>query len=189
MTSHTVARSVDFRAAVRCGARPRVVGRIEYGRLVPIKRIAVGVDGSDGSKQALSWAADLAKSFDAQILAVNVVPQSWLIELNAFQLKADELIAQRRAKLAGEWTEILRKQGVGYSTELVRGNPATELLRLAQEHHADLVVVGGSRHHGPLRDSVLGHTSHRVANHSTMPVVVVPVFAEGTDTDWVPIPG
>jgi nucleotide-binding universal stress UspA family protein len=157
--------------------------------LVVIKRIAVGVDGSDGSQHALSWAADLAKSLDAKILAVHVVPQSWLVELNAFQLKADELIAQRRAKLVGEWTEVLRKHGAGHSTKLVRGNPATDLLRLAQEHHADLVVVGGSRQHGPLRDSLLGHTSHRVANHSTLPVVVVPVPPDGTETDWVPIPG
>lgn len=157
--------------------------------MVAIERIAVGVDGSEGSQQALRWAADLAKLLDAQILAINVVPQSWLIELNAFQLKADELIAQQRARLVGEWTEVLRTHGVRHFTELVRGNPATDLLRLAHEHHADLVVVGGSRHHGPLRDSVLGHTSHRVANHSTLPIVVVPVPADGTGTDWVPIPG
>jgi len=156
---------------------------------VAIKRIAVGVDGSDGSLHALSWAADLAKSLGAQILAVHVVPQSWLVELNAFQLKGDELIAQRRAELVGEWTDVLRKDGVNHSTELVRGNPATDLIRLAQDHHADLIVVGGSRHHGPRRDSLLGHTSHRVANHSTLPVVVVPVPADGTETDWVPIPG
>jgi nucleotide-binding universal stress UspA family protein len=154
-----------------------------------IERIAVGVDGSEGSQQALIWAADLAKSLNAQILAFNVVPQSWLIELNAFQLKADELIAQQRARLVGEWTDVLRARGVSHFTELVRGNPATDLLRLAQEHHADLVVVGGSRHHGPLRDSVLGHTSHRIANHSTVPLVVVPVPADAGDADWVPIPG
>jgi nucleotide-binding universal stress UspA family protein len=161
----------------------------QYGRSVAIKRIAVGVDGSDGSQHALSWAADLAKSLDAQILAVHVVPESWLVELNAFQLKTDALVASQRAKLVGEWTDELRKHGVGHSTELVRGNPTTELLRVALEHHADLVVVGGSRHHGPRRDSLLGHTSHRVANHSTVPVVVVPVPVDESDADWVPIPG
>jgi nucleotide-binding universal stress UspA family protein len=157
--------------------------------LVAIKCIVVGVDGSEGSEHALSWAAELARTGDVQILAVHVVPESWLLELNAFQFKADDLIAERRAKLVGEWTEVLRKQGVGHSTALVHGNPATDLLRLAHEHHADLVVVGGSRHHGPLRDSVLGHTSHRVASHATLPVVVVPVPADGTKTDWVPLPG
>jgi nucleotide-binding universal stress UspA family protein len=157
--------------------------------LVAIKRIAVGVDDSDGSQHALSWAADFAKSLDAQILAVHVVPESWLLELNAFQLKTDELVAAQRAKLVGEWTDVLRKHGVGHSTEFVDGNPPTELLRIAQEHHADLIVVGGSRHHGLRRDALLGHTAHRVVNHSTVPVVVVPIPADGTEADWVPIPG
>jgi nucleotide-binding universal stress UspA family protein len=152
-----------------------------------IKCIAVGVDGSEGSEHALSWAAELATSRDVQILAIHVVPDSWLLELNAIQLNSDKLIAERRSKLVGEWTEVLRKHGVGHSTALVHGNPATELLRLAQERHADVVVVGGSRHHGPLRDSVLGHTSHRVASHTTLPVVVVPV--PGGGGTGVPIPG
>jgi nucleotide-binding universal stress UspA family protein len=155
---------------------------------VAIQRIAVGVDGSDGSQHALSWAADLAKSLDAQILAVHVVPESWLVELNAFQLKTDDLVAERRARLVGEWTDVLRGSGVGHTTKLAHGNPTTELLRIAQQDHADLVVVGGARHHGPRRDSLLGHTAHRVANHSTMPVVVVPVPADSAD-EWVPIPG
>jgi nucleotide-binding universal stress UspA family protein len=156
---------------------------------VAIEHIVVGVDGSDGSEHALSWAADLAESLDAQVLAVHVVPESWLIELNAFQLKADELIADRRAKLSEAWTGALRERGVRHTTELVRGNPATELLRIAQEHGADLVVVGGTRHRGPRRDSLLGHTAHRVANHSTLPVVVVPLPADAADPEWVPIPG
>ena len=153
-----------------------------------MKRIAVGVDGSDGAQHALTWAVDLATSVDAEILAVHVVPGDWLVELNAFQLKADDLIAERRARLLGEWTAELRERGVGYFTELTRGNPATELLRVAQQHGADLVVVGGTRHHGPRRDSLLGHTAHRVANRSRLPVVVVPVPADGTD-ESVPIPG
>ena len=35
------------------------------------------------------WAAELAKRLDAEILAVHVVQDSWLIELNAIQLKTD----------------------------------------------------------------------------------------------------
>jgi nucleotide-binding universal stress UspA family protein len=135
----------------------------------------------------LTWAAELAGSLGAEILAVHVVPESWLVELEAFQLKTDQLVAERRAKLLGAWTDGLRKLGVVYSTEFGRGNPAAELLRIAREHHADLVVVGGSRHHGIRRDAI-GHTAHRIANLSPLPVVVVPQPDDGTE-DWVPIPG
>jgi nucleotide-binding universal stress UspA family protein len=154
---------------------------------VAITRIAVGVDGSDGSDHALTWAAELAESVGAEILAVHVVPQSWLVELEAFQVKTDQLVAERRAKLLGEWTDGLRKQGVAYSAEFGSGNPAAELLRIAREHHADVIVVGGSPHHGIRRDAI-GHTAHRVANLSPLPVVVVPLPDDGTE-EWVPIPG
>jgi nucleotide-binding universal stress UspA family protein len=154
-----------------------------------IKRIAVGVDGSEGAERALSWAADLAKAFDAEIFAVHVVPESWLLELNAIQLKTDDLVAARRARLVGEWTAVLREQNVSYLTEFLDGNPAEELLRIAQERHVDLVVVGGTRHHGIRRDALLGHTAHRVANHSTLPVVVVPLSVDDSGSEWVPLPG
>jgi nucleotide-binding universal stress UspA family protein len=146
---------------------------VSYGPRM-ISRIAVGVDGSDGSQHALRWAAELAKALDAHVLAVHVVPEGWLLELNAIQLKTDALVADRRAKLLGEWTEVLRDQGVAYSTELVHGHLSTELGRRAEELHADLIVVGGR------------HTAHRVANHCKSPVVVVP---EPGGEPEVPIPG
>jgi nucleotide-binding universal stress UspA family protein len=154
-----------------------------------IKRIVVGVDGSEGAQRALSWAADLAKSSDAEIFAVHIVPESWLLELNAFQLKTDDLVTSRRAQLVGEWTAVLREQDVPYLTDFLHGNPAAELLRIARERHADLVVVGGTRHHGMRRDALLGHTAHRVANHSTLPVVVVPLSVDDAGAEWVPLPG
>jgi nucleotide-binding universal stress UspA family protein len=136
--------------------------------------IAVGVDGSEGSQNALRWAAELAKRLDAEILAVHVVQDSWLIELNAIQLKTDRLIADRRAKLLGAWTEVLRELGVKYSTSLVQGHVTTELGRRAEELHSDLIVVGGR------------HAAHRLASHCRTPVVVVPVPGEPRP---VPIPG
>jgi nucleotide-binding universal stress UspA family protein len=137
-------------------------------------RIAVGVDGSASSQHALRWAAELAKRLDAEILAVHVVQDSWVIELNAIQLKADRLIADRRSKLVGEWTDVLRELGVEYSTSLVQGHVTAELGRRAQELHADLIVVGGR------------HAAHRLASHCRTPVVVVPLPGE---PEWVPIPG
>jgi nucleotide-binding universal stress UspA family protein len=155
---------------------------------VTVERIVVGVDGSEGARKALGWTIDLAAVLDSEILAVYVVPQSWLFTLSAFQLKTDELVTDLRAKLIGEWTEPLRTAGVRHSTEFLHGDPGGELLRIADARDADLIVIGGT-HRGSLRHTLMGGTAHHVVNRSDVPVLVVPAFVEGTEDEWVPIPG
>ncbi len=153
-----------------------------------VDRIVVGVDGSPAAENALRWSTDLALSFDAEIVAVYVVPQSWLITLNAFQVKTKTVVAGLRAKLVGEWTDTLRERGVRYTTDCVRGDPSTALLEIADARHADVIVIGGS-HHGTLRRALLGGTAHHIVNRSALPVLVVPMFSEDVDVGYGPIPG
>ena len=153
-----------------------------------IRCIVVGVDGSEGAQRALGWSAELASALDAEVFAVYVVPQSWLIQLDAVQLDTKGFLAETRAKLVGEWTEALRAADVRYSTEFLRGDPATELLGVAHARHADMIVIGGATH-GSLRDALLGGTAHRIVNRSPLPVLVVPSAPGGAESDWVPIPG
>jgi nucleotide-binding universal stress UspA family protein len=148
-----------------------------------LQRIVVGVDGSEGSQRALTWSADLAGPDGAQVVAVHVVPQLWLVQLNAMQVKTKELMADLRSKLVGEWTEELRQRGVHYVTEFLHGTPDAEILAMARSRHADLVVIGGSHHHG-----LLGGTAHRIVNHATVPVLVVPDVIDGEE-HLGPIPG
>src|SRR5437899_6288287 len=116
--------------------------------MVAIERIVVGVDGTDGSQHAAAWAASLAGAVDAQIIAVHVVARTWLIELSAMQLDTDRLVKEFRAKFLGPWTESFRRSSVHYTNEFLSGDPASELLRVAHERHADLVVIGGTHHSG-----------------------------------------
>jgi nucleotide-binding universal stress UspA family protein len=57
--------------------------------------------------------------------------------------------------------------------ELVqRGNAAEQILRMAEERSADLLVIGAR--HSPFADgTVLGTTSIRVIRHSLVPVLSV----------------
>jgi nucleotide-binding universal stress UspA family protein len=51
------------------------------------------------------------------------------------------------------------------------GKPATEILRLAQEIGADLIIVGSHNHLG-VRRWLLGSTSERVVREAACPVIV-----------------
>jgi len=140
---------------------------------VSVELIVVGVDGSKGADRAVRWSAELAIETSARVLAVFAVPrvETW----NRAVLVTDTgLIArQLRALLRGPWTEPLRQAGVAHKTRVVRGDPAEQLLRVADERDADVIVIG-AKSHGNLHDVILGGTAHKVANSTHRPVVLVP---------------
>ena len=138
-----------------------------------VDTIVVGLDGSKGAKLAAQWAAKQAHRTGARVLAVHAVPRSELWMLDAVQVNTDKLLARLRGSLEGAWVAPLRKAGVEHSTQLVRGDPATELLRVAKRTCAVMLVVG-SKGHSAIADLVVGGTVHKVINRSDIPVVVVP---------------
>jgi nucleotide-binding universal stress UspA family protein len=139
---------------------------------VKIERIVVGIDGSDNSRKALGWAAELARALDAEVVAVHCVG---LLERFASgpSPDADTTNGDARHRFDTDWCAALDDPTVR-STRLLRdGNPVTVLLGVAEEFDAGLIVVG-SRGLGGYPELLLGSTSTQVAQHSTRPVVVVP---------------
>jgi nucleotide-binding universal stress UspA family protein len=135
--------------------------------------IVVGIDGSKGAQSAAQWAAEQANQTGARVIAVFAVPRSELWSLSAVQINIDEILKEFRELLDGRWTAPLRKAGVEYTTQVVRGDPATELLRVAQGAGAALIALG-SKSHSNLADFIVGGTVHKIINRSTIPVVLVP---------------
>ena len=63
--------------------------------------------------------------------------------------------------------------GIQVETHLVVGSAAVAICKLAEERHADLIVMG-SRGHGPLAAALLGSVATHVVRHAHCPVMVVP---------------
>jgi nucleotide-binding universal stress UspA family protein len=138
-----------------------------------VDTIVVGLDESKGARVAAQWAAKHAKQSGARVLAFHAVPRSGLWMLDAAQFDTDALLAHLRQELEHEWAAPLREAGVDYTTQLVRGDPATELLRVTKRVHGVMLVLG-SKSHGAMADLVVGGTVHKVINRSDIPVVLVP---------------
>ncbi len=141
--------------------------------------IVVGIDGSKGAQVAARWAASLAHERGVRVIAVYAIPRTELWSMSAVQINIDKVIAEFRDLIDGQWTAPLRKAGVEYTTQVVRGDPATELLRTTKRTGASMLVLG-SKSHGALADMIVGGTVHKVINRSTLPVVVVPAAAPAT---------
>ena len=135
--------------------------------------IVVGIDGSKGAQVATRWAAKQALQTGGRVIAVHAMGRSGLWMLDAAQIDTDELLTELRGYLDGPWVAPLRTVGVAYTTKVVRGDPATELLRIARRADASMLVLG-SKSHGAIADLVVGGTVHKIINRSDIPVVLVP---------------
>src|SRR5262249_52599282 len=91
----------------------------------------------------------------------------------------DPVVREYERRLKGPWTQPLREAGVAYDTRLERGGTADALLRVTAEEDADLIVIGGQRHHSCERDP-----THRLLKRANSRLVVVPE-REGARTGTV----
>lgn len=142
-----------------------------------MKRIVVGVDGSESSVRALSWAVGQAAREGATVEAIH----SWHIPyassgLGGMPFDVEMLADGARAVL----DEVVGRVDASALAEpivatLAEGSAASRLIEASAD--ADLVVVG-SRGHGGFVGLLLGSVSQQVASHARCPVVIVPADAE-----------
>jgi len=139
-------------------------------------KVVVGVDGSDHSARAVEWAADYAAGRVAEVIVVHVVPVPISLAMGPYRIyerptegELDEL--RRVAEL--DWCKPLADAGIAHRIVVATGTPASELLRIADEENADLVVTG-RRGLGGFAELLLGSTSHQVAHHLHCPLTIVP---------------
>ncbi|HKC28107.1 MAG TPA: universal stress protein [Jatrophihabitans sp.] len=133
-------------------------------------KIVVGVDGSDGSRSALRWAALFAGVMDARIDAVTV----WEF-VSSFGWSALPPLSQPHEEIEKKLQQIVDDvfgpdRPAGLETHVYEGSAASTLVTLGE--HATMIVVG-SRGHGQFAGLLLGSVSARVAEHAPCPVVVV----------------
>jgi nucleotide-binding universal stress UspA family protein len=135
-----------------------------------VRRIVVGVDGSEQSLSALRWAAVLAAATGADIDAVTaweyprsygepVYTDDWRPDLDAEQVLEDALL------------EAFGEQRPTSLKTKVLEDPARVLL-LEESAGADMVVVG-SRGHGGFTGLLLGSVSAACTEQARCAVLVV----------------
>ena len=113
------------------------------------KKILVLLDLSDDSEQVAIAARDLAAHSNASMLVLHVVefmPVEPLGEslMPTAQIE-DELIKRSREKLDALIQRLALPRSVG---RVESGNTKAEILRVAEEEKADLIVLGSRERHG-----------------------------------------
>jgi nucleotide-binding universal stress UspA family protein len=137
-----------------------------------IRKIVVGADGSAGSQGAIEWAGGRAVELEAEVLAVLVLRPfgEFIMELPPLP---GHVLSGLREALEQIWCKPLRDAGVKYRSLVVEDDPASGLLKVAEQEGADMLVLGAQGHGGVVH-RVLGSVSYKVAHHAECPVVIVP---------------
>lgn len=143
--------------------------------MVP-KKILVCTDFSDNSAPATQLAAAYAKAFGAELIIVHVVDASlfptyvdWIGD------EIDRILARTRESAEARLTEMATeyaKGGQSVKTCSKVGSVPTEIVALAEEEKADLVVVGTHGRSG-VKHLVMGSVARNVLRTAHRPVLIV----------------
>jgi nucleotide-binding universal stress UspA family protein len=140
-----------------------------------IEKIAVGTDGSDTASKAVDFALDLAEKFGSQVVVASSYRPVREDRLRQEQSDApadiqwsinpmEDVNAALRAV-----EEKAKQRGLQATSEAREGDPADVLCEIAEQHGADLLVVGNKG----MQRRVLGSVPNSVSHKSPCSVVIV----------------
>lgn len=143
------------------------------------KRIVVGTDGSSTASAAVQHAIELAKATGASLDVVSAfepATQPQLTPEERVEVPGDvqyEVGARQDVNMvldhaAGE----AEKAGVSVTTHACEGDAADALLDIAEQTHADLLVVGNKGMTGAKR-FLLGSVPNKISHHAPCGVYIV----------------
>jgi nucleotide-binding universal stress UspA family protein len=136
-----------------------------------LARIVVGFDETEPAKHALDRAAQLAEAFGARVIVVSVAPLVVGSTRGGGPIDPLDPPEHHKEELAHART-ALEARGVEGEYIAAVGEPADAILELADEHDADLIVVG-SREAGLLDRLMRGSVSRAVAERARRDVLIV----------------
>lgn len=139
-----------------------------------IQKILVPTDGSDYSIRAAEYAISIAKTHDAQIMAVYVMDE---VVIDKFAKVAEREDIERELKMDGQRhvnyiLNLAEKAGVKATSMIAKGRPFEQITGFAKGLEMDLIVMGTYGHRGAER-ILLGSVAERVIEYSPCPVLVV----------------
>jgi nucleotide-binding universal stress UspA family protein len=140
--------------------------------------VLIGLDGSQSSWHAFSWGCGEARRMGGRVMTVFVSPSLSLVAGIALMLgfytydhgAAETAVRQQAEQLKAEALARAASAGIELTFLHARGDPASELSRIAREIHADVTAVGRST---KLCHRFAGALGRRLLAKPGAPIIVV----------------
>ena len=166
-------------ATVPIQGRVADLGRGAAPPELKFERILVPVDFSEHSLKAFRKALEFGRAFGAELILVHIVeqiiyPGDW----SYAPLAMSDFAAERREVVAAKLKALSAGSGIR-ATEIVRlGRAWQEIVEIAKERRADLVIVATHGYTG-LRHVLMGSVAEKIVRHA--PCAVLTVRADEKD--------
>jgi nucleotide-binding universal stress UspA family protein len=144
------------------------------GRVVEIKKVVVGVDGTESANRAAAIAGALARHAGAVLTLLFVHDTRSMARLALETTSAEQLgdVQRTRAAAAFQAARAALGEAPPRIVELTAiGRPGDLIPRIAKDLRADLIVVG-SRGRSRAAEVLLGSVAESVLHQASAPVVV-----------------
>lgn len=141
-----------------------------------LSKILVTTDFSKQSLPAVEHAAELARRLSADLALLYVVEdQLPPLLIGVSEKERQRILEEHRDRAVAHLAEYVEHHlaDCRVRAAAVIGVAAREIVRYAEEHGEDLIVMA-SHGYGPVRQLLLGSTAERVLHHAPCPVMIVP---------------
>ncbi|NOZ59652.1 MAG: universal stress protein [Euryarchaeota archaeon] len=138
------------------------------------KSILIPTDGSEIAEEAVRHGVRLAKALNAKVYGLYVIDISAFagIPTEAVWESMRVLLEEEGKRALASVEELAKELGVECETIIREGIPAEDIVSVAREKGADLIVMGTAGRTG-LDRFLLGSVAEKVVRTSSCPVMVV----------------
>jgi len=135
------------------------------------QRILVPLEHTDTDAAIVEHVRQLAKLSGGSVVLIHVADGWAARNYDALELRESEEMQEDRAYLE-TLAEAVRAGGLPVESLLALGDPATEILRVADEAQVDLIAMA-THGHRFLADVLKGATADRVRHLAKVPVLMI----------------
>ena len=136
------------------------------------KTILCANDGSERAFHAFSLAVALAEENGATLHMISVEEIDHLPEFIEEVREEARTVGRRFHGVLQRARQIAAEKGINLHTHVVAGHPVRDVVELAADLKADLLVIG-ARGHSELYERMLGSRADRIVHLASCPVLVV----------------
>ena len=135
------------------------------------RHILIPVEHSDADRTILAHVQDLARMTKAKLLLLHVADGWAARNYEQLDLRESEEIKDDRAYLDQLCGDV-RSAGFEVDCKLAMGDPASEILKIADEAGVDLIALA-THGHRFIADMIKGATADRVRHLAKVPVLMI----------------